>query len=337
MKRQDDRNGVDPMHWLSGGGVMGERIKSQDWSGSSLGAIESWSLSLRTALGICLAFPAPSCVAWGARRAQIYNVPYSQLTTIRRSGALGEDFAHSWSQVWPALHVCFERACRGESVQLEDQPVSFDREAGHEETLMTFSFVPIYEEFGGIGGLMITLLEPSADKLRAELARAKADLDQHAHVISHDFRSPLRTLEQMSRIVLSNHAEQLPPGAMGLLNHVANGASKLALRADMLSRIDVLNHHPLRRQTVDVGALANKVIEELRSAAPDRHIDVVVGELPTAEADFELLRLVLNSLLSNAFKFTRHVEHARIEVSGQREGARVVYSIKDNGAGFDPK
>jgi signal transduction histidine kinase len=337
MKRQEDRAGNGPMQWLAGSGVMGESIRTKDWTGSSLGDIAKWPSSLRTALGICLAFPVPACIAWGRDRAQLYNDPYSQLAAVHHSTALGVDFAHSWSSAWPTMHGCLERASQGEAARLDEQPVSFDREEGHEEAKVTFSFVPIHEESGGVGGVMITLLEPSSARLREELARTQADLTQYGNVISHDFRSPLRTLEQMVTMIVTSHAEQVPAAAMSMLSHVSSGAAKLSQRAEIMTRMDVLARHPLHRQHVDVAALTDKVIEEQRRTAGDRQVDVVVGELPAAEADFELLRLVLSNLLSNAFKFTRNVEHARIEVSGRRQGHHIVYAIKDNGAGFDPK
>lgn len=336
MKRQDDRAGVGATAWLSGGGVMGGHIRTRDWS-RSLGPLDHWPPGLRTALGICLHFPAPACIAWGQRRAQIYNDAYSRLSAIRQSSALGEDFANSWSQAWPAMHGCFERACRGEPARLEDQQVSFDREGGAEETLVTFAFIPIRDESGSVGGLMITLLEQAPVKLREELSRTKADLEQYGRMISHDFRAPVRTLEQMAKIVVADNVERLPPRAVNLLNHVVSGAAKLALRADVLSRLESLSQHPLQRQSVDVNALTRKTIDELRAAHPARPIDIVIGDLPAVSADFDLLRLILNSLLSNALKFTGPVEKPRIEVSGWLEGDRVLYSIKDNGVGFDPK
>jgi signal transduction histidine kinase len=337
MKRQEDRIEARPRHWLSGGGVMGELIRAKNWTDSPLGPLETWPLSLRTAVGICLAFPAPSCVAWGAQRSQIYNDAYSQLAVIRDETALGVDFAHSWSQAWPTMHGCFERASRGEAAQLENQLVSFDREEGSEEALMTFSFVPIHDESSGIGGLLVTLLESSSAKLREELARTRADLKEYGYVISHDFRSPLRTLEQLATMISTENAEQLPPGVVSVLSRIASGSSKLSMRAEAVARVDALTHQPLHRQNVDVGALARTVVDELRSPARDRQIDILIGELPPAQADSELLRLVLSSLLSNAFKFTRNVQHARIEVSGRRQGHHLVYSVKDNGAGFDPR
>ncbi len=76
--------------------------------------------------------------------------------------------------------------------------------------------------------MLVTLLEPGSAELRDELRRSKAALEQHGHVISHDFRAPLRMLEQMSKILVADHAEHLPPRATSLLNHVASGAAKLA-------------------------------------------------------------------------------------------------------------
>jgi signal transduction histidine kinase len=336
MKRQEDRAVANPSVQRSGG-VMSEAINAKDWTAHTLGTIEKWPLSLRTALGMCLGFPAPSCIAWGEQRSQLYNDAYSQLAAIRHADALGVDFAHSWVNAWSAMHGCFERARRGEPARLENQPVSFDRDGGAEPGAVTISFVPITDDAGAVGGVLITLLEPGSAELRDELRRSKDALEQHGHVISHDFRAPLRMLEQMSKILVADHAEQLPPRATSLLNHVASGASKLALRAEMLTRFDTLSQHALHRQAVDVAAMTDKIIAELRAAIPDRQIDVVVGELPEAQADSELLRLVWHNLLANAFKFTRHAAQPRIELSGKRQGHHIVYSVKDNGVGFDPK
>jgi light-regulated signal transduction histidine kinase (bacteriophytochrome) len=83
--------------------------------------------------------------------------------------------------------------------------------------------------------------------------------------------------------------------------------------------------------------MTDKLVAELRAAKPDRQIEVVAEELPPAEADFELLRMVWQHLLANAFKFTRHAAQPRIELSGKRQGHHIVYCVKDNGVGFDPK
>jgi light-regulated signal transduction histidine kinase (bacteriophytochrome) len=160
---------------------------------------------------------------------------------------------------------------------------------------------------------------------------------QYGNVISHDFRAPLRTLEQIAALLASNHSQDLPDGAVRLINHVSNGAAKLAQRAEAMTRMDALARHPLHRQRIDVTAMVNKIVEEQRRAAGQREMEVVVGELPEATADYELLRMVFVNLLSNAFKFTRKAQHARIEVSGRKQEHHLVYAIKDNGVGFDPR
>jgi signal transduction histidine kinase len=320
---------------------MGEAIGSKTWVATPLGAIETWPLSLRTALGLCLAFPAPACIAWGRQRVQLYNDRYSQLSVSRASGArpdvLGEDFAASWLEAWPRMRACFERAFDGEPSLLENQRVLFDRDGGRDEVLSTFSFVPIRDDVGGVGGVFITLIDPTVPALRQELARANADVDQYSYAISHDFRSPLRTLEQMARFVVADHAAQLPADASKLLDHVVRGASKLADRAEAVSQVAQIASQPLVRRRVDVRSLVDSVIAKHRAAAAGRSLEIVVGELPEVDADPELLRIVLDNLLSNACKFTRNVPHARIEVLGRRGEHRNEYSINDNGVGFDMK
>jgi signal transduction histidine kinase len=314
---------------------MDELIRTKSWAATALGSIDTWPVSLQASLGICLALPGPACIAWGTQRAQIFNDAYSQLAFIQPSTALGIDFAHSWSDAWQKMQACFERAARGEAVLLEGQHVSFAREEGSEEALMTLSFAPIHDGSGGIGGVMITLLEAGSAQLREQLARTRADLMEYGYIISHDFRSSLRTLEQLAATIVADHAAQLPQAAIGLLNYIVSGATKLSVRAESISRVDALMREPLRRERIDVSALTAVIIEELRSATRGRQIETIVGELPPVDADRESLRLVLSSLLSNAFKFTRNVEHARVEVTGRRQGHHNVYSIKDNGVGFD--
>ena len=302
-----------------------------------MGAIEQWPPSLRTALDICLALAVPACVVWGRGRVQLYNDRYSQLAVNGHSPALCEDFAASCPGAWLELQPAFERAVGGEPTVIENQRVRFERAGVVEESLATVSFAPIRDDTGSVGGLFITLIDPVTAVLRTELARATADVEQYSYAISHDFRSPLRTLEQMARIVVADHGPQLPADAANLLNHVVRGAAKLADRADALSQVAQLSEQTLTRQRVDVVALVNEVVAELRSAAVDRHVEVVVGELPAVDADPALLRRAISSLLSNAFKFTRQVEHARIEVRGRRQAHQNEYSISDNGVGFDMK
>lgn len=340
MRRELERSEGGLAQWLSGGAALAECIESKTWIatplGKILGAIEQWPQSLRTALGICLASPSACCIAWGAQRLQLYNEKYAQLRGSRGADTIGADFAENWPEAWPSLRTCFERAFAGEPSLLVNQRVDVNC-ADREAAFLTFSFVPIRDESGGVGGVLISLLDPATPLLRQELERAHQELDRLSYVLSHDFRSPLRTLESLAQLVVTEHSAQLPPDALGLLNHITRGATKLAVRLDAVLRIAQLSQQCLSRRTVDVTALLAGIIAELRNAARERRVEVALGTLPEIDGDPELLRLAFGNILSNAFKFTRKTEHARIEVNGRRQDRQNVYSIKDNGAGFEMK
>lgn len=183
----------------------------------------------------------------------------------------------------------------------------------------------------------MSLPDPAETMLREELERARQDLDQYRYVLSHDLRSPLRTLESLAQLLVAEHGAQMPADALSLLNHITRGATKLADRIDALLRVAQLAHQPLSRRRVDVNALLAGVIGQLQIAAAGRRVDVALGDVPEIDGDPELLRLAFGNILSNAFKFTRKAEHARIDVSGWRQDRQNVYCIKDNGAGFEMK
>jgi signal transduction histidine kinase len=326
---------VSPTQWLAGGGAVGALIRSNDWVATTLGAIEEWPQSLRTSLAICLSSPIASCIAWGRQRLQLYNEKYAQ---FRGADAIGTDFADSWPEAWPSMRAGFERAFSGEPSLLEDQRVDVNRAGERGAASITFSFVPLRDESGGVAGVLISLLEPAPAMLRQELARAQQELDEYCYLLSHDVRAPLGTLESMARLLVTEYSAQLPADAQGLLTHITRGTTRLTQRIDALLRVAELSHQPLLRLRVDVAALLTGVIAQLRDAAPERRIEVVVnGDLPPVDGDPELLRLAFTNILANAFKFTRQAEHARIDVSGRRADQQNVYSIKDNGAGFEVK
>lgn len=104
---------------------------------------------------------------------------------------------------------------------------------------------------------------------------------------------------------------------------------------DDLLRFSRLGHQPLAKRNLDMVGLVNDVVAELRAAEPDRRLTIRVSRLPDASADPSLMRQVVVNLLANALKFTRNSKEALVEVDGRREGGQCVYSVSDNGAGFD--
>ncbi|HEX4379358.1 MAG TPA: hypothetical protein VH022_04960, partial [Candidatus Acidoferrum sp.] len=167
---------ASPEDWLVGGGEMGKYIRSKDWSKSPLGPIESWPQSLRTTVGLCLASNFPIALVWGPDHVQIYNDGYWPICGAKHPTSMGQDFTVCWAAPWPVIGDAFERAAGGETSFLEDQRMFLDRYGYLEETCFTFSFSPIRDESGGVGGLFHPVTETTSRMLSERRTRSLRDL-----------------------------------------------------------------------------------------------------------------------------------------------------------------
>ncbi|MBD2776578.1 ATP-binding protein [Iningainema tapete] len=141
-------------HWLVGGGEMGKLIRSMDWSKTPLGPIESWSLTLRVTVNLCLASNSPMCLIWGSQRVQIYNDAYSSLCAAKHPDAIGKDYQECWFFEWCAIGSAFEQClATGQTSCVVDQIMFKDRNGYLEETYFTLSFSPIRDEMGNAVGV----------------------------------------------------------------------------------------------------------------------------------------------------------------------------------------
>ncbi|HVT08114.1 MAG TPA: ATP-binding protein [Polyangia bacterium] len=155
---------------------MGKLVLAKDWSCTPLGSIASWPQSLRTTVSLCLASNFPISIAWGDRHTQIYNDGYWPICGAKHPASLGQDFSVCWASAWPAVGPSFERALRGETSFLEDQRMFLDRHGYLEETFFTFSFSPIRDESGGVGGLFHPVTETTANMLSQRRMRLLRDV-----------------------------------------------------------------------------------------------------------------------------------------------------------------
>jgi signal transduction histidine kinase len=169
-----------PEDWLVGGGEMGKLIRSMDWSKSPLGPIESWPQSLRTTVGLCLASNFPIALVWGPDHVQIYNDGYWPICGAKHPVSMGQDFTVCWAAPWPVIGDAFDRAVAGETSFLEDQRMFLDRNGYLEETCFTFSFSPIRDESGGVGGLFHPVTETTSRMLSERRVRSLRDLASSA-------------------------------------------------------------------------------------------------------------------------------------------------------------
>ncbi len=173
-------NNKSQAHWLIEGGEMGKLIRSMDWTRTPLGPIESWPQSLRTTVSLCLASNFPISLAWGPRHVQIYNDGYWPICGGKHPQSMGQDFTECWASPWPVIEDAFTRARAGETSYIENQRMFLDRNGYLEETFFTFSFSPIRDETGGVGGLFHPVTETTIKMLSERRTRALRDLAARA-------------------------------------------------------------------------------------------------------------------------------------------------------------
>ena len=171
----------------------------------------------------------------------------------------------------------------------------------------------------------------------AQLEAANHELEAFSYSVSHDLRAPLRAIDGFSRLLSTEHADDLPPDAQRYLGLVTKSTEEMGSLIDGLLAFSRLGQQQLAKRSVDVETLARQVVAELDPLQAGRAVEISIGALPAAEADTMLLKQVLVNLVSNALKFTREREEARIEVDSYEDEGVPVYFVRDNGVGFDSR
>jgi PAS domain S-box-containing protein len=155
-----DRERVITDNVLSGGGEMGALMRSLDWSKTSIGAVTEWPQSLRTAVSICLSSRFPILIWWGPDYVKLYNDAYRPMLGRKHPKALGQCGAECWPEIWPIIGPMLEGVItRGEATWSEDQLLLLDRNGYVEECYFTFSYSPIRDETGRVGGIFTAVTE----------------------------------------------------------------------------------------------------------------------------------------------------------------------------------
>jgi two-component system, sensor histidine kinase and response regulator len=178
-------------------------------------------------------------------------------------------------------------------------------------------------------------LEAAVRERSAELEEANRELEAFSYSVSHDLRAPLRAVKMFSEILTQRHAPDLSDEARRMLHYVNQGANEMNRLIEALLRFSRLSRQPLSKSQVDMYALARHVLLQLAPEHAERKADIHVEELPPSWGDESLLKQVYVNLLSNAFKFTRQRETAKVEIGSFSENGELIYFVRDNGAGFD--
>lgn len=178
-------------------------------------------------------------------------------------------------------------------------------------------------------------LEERVVQRTADLEVANQELESFSYSVSHDLRAPLRHISSFSSILSNEHSSQLDEDGQHLLTRIIAGCEKMGLLIDDLLELSHVSSRELRGGTVNLSRIANRVASALYERDPERHVRFEIAEGLEVYGDERLLEVVLNNLMENAWKYTSRKSDTLIQFGSQRIGARRVYFIKDNGAGFD--
>jgi signal transduction histidine kinase/DNA-binding response OmpR family regulator len=162
--------------FLAGGGEMGRLIRSMDWSTTPLGPVSSWPQSLRTSVSLCLSSTFPILIAWGPETIQIYNDSYRPICGAKHPESMGQNFRICWETALPVVGDAFTRGQQGEGTYIKDQRMFLDRYGYLEEAFMTFSFAPIRDESGEVGGIFHPITESTDKMLSARRTQVLRDV-----------------------------------------------------------------------------------------------------------------------------------------------------------------
>ena len=237
--------------------------------------------------------------------------------------------------------------------------------AGHEWTLY-LEALPGFEEEGAdeqlplfvfLSGLGVSLLlfgvtymlvrsrvraqmaSRELEETNRELESTNRELESFSYSVSHDLRAPLRSIDGFSQILLEDYADDLDEDGKAYLGRVRSASQRMGHLIDDLLGLSRVTRGSMRRERVDLSSIGREVARSLMETDRARTVEFLIEDGLEVQGDPRLVRVVLENLLGNAFKFTGKEPEARIEFGkdpGLTARGRVpVYYVRDNGAGFD--
>ncbi|WP_229310913.1 sensor histidine kinase [Larkinella soli] len=320
-------------------------------------------------VNIVLRSKFPMVLFWGPEYIQFYNDAYrpSLGQEGKHPNALGKAGPACWPEIWYTFaQPLFDQIRRsGESVFSEDQLVPIYRNGREEEAYWTYTYLPVLDEAGEVGGILAIVHETTQKVVTAqhlqqrteELATANADLlrsnqnlQQFAYVASHDLQEPLRKIQAFSTLLSEQFKDQLNESARDYLNRITGASARMSsLIRDLL----VYSRASIRQQAFEplsLGAVVAGVLDNLSLDIEQRKARIILDELPQINGDKSQLAQLFQNLISNAVKFTpvHQVPLIQIRYDQRKPGElppeirpnRSVpfyhqISISDQGVGFD--
>jgi signal transduction histidine kinase len=183
-------------------------------------------------------------------------------------------------------------------------------------------------------------LEERNETLRrnaAELLAANTELDAFAYSVSHDLRAPLRSIDGFSQVLLEDNAAQLDAAGREALQRVRAASQRMGTLIDDLLKLARVTRAEMRTERVDLSGMAREIAAELQRANPARQVEFTIAQGLEARGDPRLLRVAVDNLLRNSWKYTAKQPQPRIEFGSVAGNGERVFMVRDNGAGFDMK
>jgi len=181
-------------------------------------------------------------------------------------------------------------------------------------------------------------LEERNEALRrnaAELVAANTELDAFAYSVSHDLRAPLRSIDGFSQVLLEDYSAQLDEAGRDSLQRVRAASQRMATLIDDLLKLARFARSEMRTEAVDLSKIAQDIAADLQRSTPERQVEFAIAPGLEARGDVRLLRVALENLLRNSWKYTAKQPRPRIEFGSVQENGERVFRVRDNGAGFD--
>jgi PAS domain S-box-containing protein len=278
------------------------------------------------------------------------NEATTKVTGCPREELIGSDFSDYFTQP--------KKAREGyQRVFAEGQVTNYPLEVKHSDgrtTPVLYNAAVYQDEEGHVVGVFaaardITERKRAEEEIRtlnaeleqrvrdrtAQLEASNQELEAFSYSVSHDLRTPLRAIDGFARILREDYAQHLDAEGKRVCSVIHDNVGNMSRLIDDLLMFSRLGRTEMSLSEIDMGAMASAVFHELTTPESRARIDFSVGSLPPAFADTTLMRQVWTNLLSNCIKFSSKRERATIQVGAEQMEGETVYTVQDNGAGFD--
>ena len=180
-------------------------------------------------------------------------------------------------------------------------------------------------------------LERRVEQRTSELTLANKELESFSYSVSHDLRAPLRSIDGFSLALWEDYSDKLDSQAKDFLTRIRFATKRMGTLIDDLLNLSRMARMHMKNERVDLSALVRSIVGELQKSEPQRSVSFIVDEGLEVQGDPHLLRVVLDNLLANSWKYTSRHPNARIEFRRGRTNGCTTYFVRDDGAGFDAK